>query len=157
MLAPSEYRILRNLQDTIGQIKIANGYYHDVASTAVKLNPDQAAEEFVPANGPRPFVLLELMPEAWEYSLARVTTIYLGVTIYFVNNFDLTEDSSGLETCFNGFADVETVISKDITRGGLASYTQITNRSGVVFRSEMWAKVETKILTHRIFGKPSCE
>jgi hypothetical protein len=156
MPEPNEYQIVLNLQTALLAITVVGGYHYDVAALAVKLDPNQDVEALLAPAGPRPFVVLEVKPERWEYFPASQLRLVLPVTIYWVHDSDPTVDLSRLRTYLRGCADVERAIAVDITRGGRAVDTRIVKRThdAIGDGAQVWAVVDTEIITHRTFGAP---
>lgn len=166
MPEPIEYRVFLDLQAALRQIAIHNGYFHDVAGTAVKLDPNQGVEELVNPDGLRPFIVIEKKPERWEYSgsqdevggvLRDQFLLTLPVVIHWINASDPTIDESRMQTFFRGCADIEQAIGMDRERGGLAVETRIVQRTyDEAFDSaQVWAMVEAEIKIYRTFGLPN--
>jgi len=157
MPEPIDYQIVLNLQAALQAISVASGYYYNVAGAAVKLDPNQGVDALIAPDGPRPFVVLELLPERWEYFPANEVRIVHPVTIHWVSTSSPTTDESRLQTFLRGCADVEQAIAVDTTRGGLATDTRIARRTfdTALDGAQVWAMVETEILVHRTFGAPA--
>lgn len=157
MPEPSEYLIVRNLQTALLAIAVASGYHFGVAALTVKLDPNHDVESLIAPDGPRPFVIIEVKPDTWEYTHAnRIARLVLPMTIHWVSDSDPTVDESRLQTYFQGCSDVERAIAKDISRGGLAIDTRILTRTydTVVDGKQIWAQVHIEISTKRIYGQP---
>ncbi len=168
MPEPIEYLVMLDLQTALRQISIHDGYFHDVAGLAVKLDPNQGVEELVDPNGARPFLVLEKRPERWEYSGAvdyllggtpgmDQFLLTMPVVIHWINRSDPTIDESRMQEFFRGCADIETAIGIDRTRGNLAVDTRVTQRTyDEAFDSaQVWAMVEAEVRIYRTLGLPS--
>lgn len=157
MLEPIEYRILANLQAALQQITVGGGYHYDVLGTAVKLDPNQDVEALIEPGGPRPFVVIELAPERWEYFPADQLRLALPMTIHWVHESSPEADESRTLTYLRGCADVEQALAIDPGRGGLATDTRITKRTfeGAVDGSQVWGMVDITITLHRTYGQPN--
>lgn len=156
MPEPIGFRIVQNLQAALRNISIANGYHHDVASVAIKLDPDQDAQDLVGAAAVRPFILLEPLVDEFSYQPAMRTRVEMPVTIHAVHDSDVAVDDSWMQTYFRLAADVEQAIAGDITRGGLAVDTRILECD----RSDLggglvWVMVRTRIVVIRGYGAPN--
>ena len=155
---PIEYRILTHLRDTLAAITIGAGYHYDVLGTAVKLDPNQDVEMLIAPDGPRPFIVLEVKPEAWAYpeSFGGLRLV-VPVTVHHVNASRPEKDESRLQTYLRGCADVEQAIAVDPSRGGLAVDTTITRRTfeGATDGSQVWALVDVTIVVRRQYGQPN--
>lgn len=151
-----DYQVVRNLQSALQAITVAGGYHFTVAATAVKLDPNHAVESLVAPDGPRPFVLLEIMADRWEYAPARQLELTLPVTIHWVSDSVPTTDESRLQTYLRGCADVERAIAVDITRGGLAMDTRVVKRTfdTMVDGAQVWGLIEVLMEIHRTYGQP---
>ena len=156
MSDPIEYAIVRNVQAAIGAATVAGGYHYAIAATAVKLDPNHEAEEMVAPDGPRPFVLIEVLRDAWQYNPANEAIITTSLLVHWTHDTDPTVDTSLLKTYFNGCADVERAITQDISRGGLAVDTRITGRTHVITDAagKTWATLDVEIRHYRNYGAP---
>jgi hypothetical protein len=154
---PIEYQILTNLRDALTQIAVGAGYYYDLRGTAVKLDPEQDVEALIAPDGPRPFAVIEVAPERREYMPAHRVRITHPWAIHWVHDSDPTQDEDRLETFFRGCADVEKAIAADISRGGLAIDTTITNCAleNIGEGSQVWAVIRIAVTQIRTFGEPS--
>lgn len=157
MPEPIEFRILQNLQTALLAISVAGGYHYTVAAGAVKLDPNQNVEALIAPGGPRPFVLLEVAPEAWKYFPAGEVRLVLPVTIHWISESTPSDDNSRMQTFFRGCADVEKAIAVDPGRGGNAMDTRIVRREfeTAVDGSQVWAQIETEIALRRTYGSPN--
>src|SRR4026209_1229238 len=126
---PIEFQIIANLQAALQGMSVAAGYHYTVAASAVKLDPNHEVEELIAPEGPRPFVLIEMLPESWRFEPASQLYLVMPLTVHWVSDSTPTIDKSRLETYYRGCADVETAIATDVGRGGLATDTRITNRT----------------------------
>jgi hypothetical protein len=165
-LDPIEYRVLLDVQAALRQISTANGYHHDLAGLAVKLDPNQLVETLVEPDGLRPFAVLDVRPETWTYSSAQdqvggvlrdQAVVTLPITVHWINGSDPTTDESWVQQFFRGCADVEQALGMDSTRGGLAVQTHLLQRTPEQARdrSEVWAMVDFEILIYRTLGLPN--
>lgn len=157
MPEPIDFQIVQSVQQALQAIAVAAGYHYDVVATAVKLDPNQAVEELVAPDGPRPFVLIELPPfPPPEYHPAMQIRKVLPLTIHWVSDSTPTDDTSRLKTFCRGLADVERAIAVDVTRGGLAYDTRIGQQSldMSVGGAQVWAVTEVQVLIHRTYGAP---
>lgn len=168
MPEPIEYLVMLDLQTALRQVSIIDGYFHDLAGLAVKLDPNQGVEELIDPSGARPFVVLEKRPERWEYSgavdyalastpgMAQVL-MTMPMVVHWINRSDPTMDESRMQTFFRGCADIEAAIGLDRTRGGLAVDTLVVQRTyDEAFESaQVWAMVELEVQIYRTLGLPS--
>ena len=153
---PLELRIAQNLQTALRSISVANGYHHDFAELAVKLDPNQDVESLIGDEKLRPFLILELPPDAYEYFPAKQIRLLMPFVIHAINNTDPTEDDSKLTNYLRLCADVETAIAVDITRGALVTDTRILEREMHEFDGQqVWAMVKGEIRVHRTYGEPN--
>jgi hypothetical protein len=157
MPEPIEYRILTHLRDALAGITIGAGYHYDVRGTAVKLDPNQDVDALVGAEGPRPFVLIELTSDAWQHMPAMRAKIELRATVHWVHDSDPTRDADRIQTYLRGCADVERAILVDLTRDGLVTDTRITKRTfdTAIEGSMVWAAIELVMPMIRTFGEPN--
>lgn len=154
-----------DVQAALRQIAMDNGYHHDLAKLAVKLDPNQGVETLVDPDGPRPFAVLEVRPETWTYSGAQESldagmdqaVVTLPITVHWINTSDPTADESRVQEFFRGCADIEHALGVDGTRGGLAVQTRmVTRRYDEAFSSaQVWAMVDYEILIYRTLGLPN--
>jgi len=126
----------------------------------VKLDPDQAVEELVAPDGPRPFIVLEAKTheEVWDYSeMPDQVHLLLPATVHWIGAAQSNDDDSRMQTFFRGCADVEQAITVDSTRGGLAVDTRITKRTmdTVVEGTQVWALIDLEINIRRTLGQPN--
>ena len=157
MNEPLEFRIIQNLQTALRAISVANGYHHDIAALAVKLDPDQDVESLIGDEALRPFLILALSPDAYEYVEKPVRILLrMPFIIHVINNTDPKEDDSKLQTYLRLCADVETAIAIDIERGDLATDTRIFEREMHELEGQqVWAMVKGEIREHRTYGAPN--
>ena len=157
MPEPIEYLVLTNLQTALKAITVGAGFFFTVAAAAVKLDPNQAAAQLVPPGGARPYIVIEVRPERWEYFAASEVRLVLPWTIHWVHTSDPTVDESLMQTYFRGCADIEQAIAKDMGRGGYAIDTRIVKREREIDEdgSEVWAMVDIEIALRRTYGQPN--
>lgn len=161
-----EYRVVLDLQAALQQIRLDNGYFHDLAGLVVKLNPNHEIENLTAPDGPRPFAILQVHPETWTYSSAQDSVdgvlrdqavVAVPITVHWIDTSDPTVDESWLQEFFRGCADIEQALGMDPTRGGLAVQTRmVTRRYDEAFDSaQVWAMVDYEILIYRTLGLPN--
>ncbi|HXG88769.1 MAG TPA: hypothetical protein VNJ02_10570 [Vicinamibacterales bacterium] len=158
MPEPIEFRAVQNLQAALAGISTGGGYHYTVQASAVKLDPNHKVEDLVAPNGPRPFVLVDLGDEKWEYAPGKqIRRLTLPVTVWWVSDTTPTDDNSLLQTYFRGCADIEQAIAQDISRGGLCTDTRIVKRglNRIGEGSQVWAGVELELWFHRPYGQPN--
>jgi len=157
MPEPIEFRLVQDLQASLALIAIASGYHFDVGATAVKLDPNVAVEALIAPDGPRPFILIEVQPESWEYFPSGDIKLRMPMTVHWVSDSTPTDDASRMRTYFRGCADVEQAVAVEGSRGGLATDTRVTKRTfdTAVDGSQVWALIDLQILVHRTFGQPN--
>lgn len=155
-MLPTEYQILAHLKAALQQMSIAGGYHYNIVADAVKLDPNCDVESLIAPDGLRPFVIIEVKPDAWSFSPANRANIVLPVTIHWVSESVPTDDVSRMLTFFQGCADVERAIAVDVSRGVKAQDTRITKRSyaTALDGAQVWAMVEVDIPTRRVYGQP---
>lgn len=156
MSEPREFLIVRDVQAALRAISVSAGAYTSVADAAVKLDPNASIEDLIRPDGPRPFVLIELKPDGWEYSPANQVRLTLPMVVHWVSESVPTDDKSRLQTYLRGCADVERALAVDISRGGLAYDTRITERTLDLSMpgSQVWAQIAIEVRVHREFGQP---
>lgn len=158
MPEPIEFQVVTNLQTALQGINKAAGYYFDVhAVEAVKLDPNSSVETLIAPDGPRPFIVIEVQPERWEYSPASQVKLTMPLIVHWVSESEPTDDASRLQTFFRGCADVEKAIAVDLSRGGVAADTRILKRTQetAVDGAQVWAMLELQVLLHRTYGQPA--
>lgn len=155
-MLPTEYQIIANLKTALQQMSVAGGYHFTIAAAAVKLDPNCDVESLIAPGGARPFVVIEVKPDAWSFSPANRANILLPVTIHWVSDSTPTDDVSRLLTFFQGCADVERAIAVDVSRGAHAQDTRITKRSyaTALDGAQVWAMVDVDLPTRRVYGQP---
>lgn len=157
---PHEYRVLLNLQAALAAIRVGDGFYYDVMGSAVKLDPNHDVDALTAENGPRPFVLIEMTEDLWDYARGDRPArprIDLRAIVHWVSTSDPTRDADRLQTYLQGCADVEKALVADLQRGGLVIDTRILSRTNQQFvsGSEVWASIEIVMPLLRTFGEPS--
>lgn len=155
---PVELQILVDLRDALRGITIAGGYFHEVQSDAVKLDPDVDVDALVHGGGARPFIYIEGGQESWRYEgMPNGVELQWPITIHWVHQVDdPTRDEARMEAFLKGVADVEKAITVDIGRGGLARDHRITSRRLALSEdgSQIWAVVDTVVTVKRRYGQP---
>lgn len=159
MTDPVEFSAILNLQTAIAAIRMVDGYHRDVQATAVKLDPDANVEDLVAPSGPRPFVLIEVKPEIRDYATASRAgvKITLPVVVHWVSDSVPTDDQSRLRTFFEGCADIERAVTRDLSRGGIAFDTRIVRGSFDSFGVQVWASIDVEIRLQRVYGEPNVQ
>lgn len=158
MNEPLEFRIVQNLQTALRSISVANGYHHDIENLAVKLDPNHEVETIVGDQPLRPFLILELLPDRYDYSEASAGYVLLLMPfrVHAVNDTDPTDDDDMLKTYHRLCADVEQAIAIDETRGDLATDTRIFERGLHEQEGQrVWAILTGEIREHRKYGAPN--
>lgn len=153
---PIDFLIVQHLQTALGGMTVAGGYHYACAGTAVKLDPNHNVDAFVAPDGPRPFVVLEVKPEARTYLPALQVRLVMPITIHWIGECLPHLDQSRMQTFFRGCADVERAISADLTRGGKAVDTRILRRTldDSTEGAQVWAIIETEVRLYRTYGQP---
>lgn len=165
MTEPIDFRILQNLKRALQAIAVNAGFYYDVDDAAVKLDAEHGVEEMWEPTGPRPFVVIELRPEAWEYHASGEVLYTMPMTVNWVHTpaspADALlgepmppQDEDRMQMYFRGLADVEKAIAADTSRGGLAVDTRITDRrwNPVNDGNDVWAEVDLELRVYRTYG-----
>lgn len=156
MAEPLEFQILQSIQTALRNISIAGGYFHDVASVAVKLDADAKVEDLIGSSPERPFIILEINTETFDYFPAEQLRLIMPVTVHFVNDTDPKEDDDLLKSHLRACADVEQALAIDGTRGGLATDTRITSREKREYEGQLlWSQITAQVLENRTYGKPN--
>lgn len=152
---PIEYRALLDLQAALQAIDIAAGYHYTVVSAAVKLDPDNAVAALEHPGGARPFIVIEVDPDAWVFDQSNEIKLTMPLVIHWIHDSDPTNDAAKLQTYFRGCADVEKALAADIGRTGLATDTRITKRTMAAIGAQVEALIETTITLRRQYGQPN--
>ena len=157
MPEPIEYLIVRDVQTALLAATVAGGYHYGIAATAVKLDPNHKAEELVAPAGPRPYVLIEVLPDEWQYAPSNDATLATKLNVHWVHDTDPTADEDLLHRFYKGCADVERALTQDISRGGRAVDTRITSRAcgRETDSAQVWATVAVEIHQVRTCGAPN--
>lgn len=156
MAEPTEFLVLRNLRDALSAISVAGGYHFDVAASAVKLDPSVSVEDVIGPDGPRPYLLIEMKPEQFEYRPAMQLRLALSFTVHWVGEQIGQDDESWIRTFYRACADIEKAVTVDITRGGKTVDTRILKRTfDAMFGSQVWAMVDLEMPLHRTYGLPN--
>lgn len=156
---PRELAIVQDIQTALRAAVAGSTYHYTLASAAVKLDPNHAAEELDSPSGPRPYALIEIGDLTHEFRDARAgeVQVALPLTIHWYHDTDPTDDASLLSTFFKGCADVETALTQDITRGGRAVDTRVTGRALGLAASgaRVWAGIDVEVSIWRAYGTPN--
>lgn len=161
MSEPICFRIVQDLQAALRGISVANGYFYDVVSIAVKNDPNSAQSALRAPGGPRPLLLIQVDPERREYQPSGELRMVLPLVINWVQESDAADDDSRMRTFFRGCADVEKAIAPEDgagrSRGGLAIDTHIVRciNNDDIDGSEVWAQIEVEIPLFRQYGRPN--
>lgn len=157
MSEPVDFLAIQDLQTALQAIREHSGYFYGVASSAVKLDPNQAVEALVVPGGPRPFALIEVKEDAMTFVEKPDGIAHLfRLTIHWVSESEATDDADRMRVFFRGCADVETAITQDRSRGGLAFDTVIRRRrlDTGVDGSQVWALIDVDLEIRRTYGTP---
>lgn len=155
MTEPIGYQIVLNLQAALLAATVASGYYYDIVASAVKLDSNVDIAALIGDQALRPFVILEVLPEEREYSPANVVKVRMPVNIHWISETADLDDVARMQTFFRGCADVERAITRDITRGGLATDHRIIDCTldRTIDGAQVWAVIKTSILHRRVYGE----
>lgn len=153
---PIEYQVVRNLQAALKAIEVASGYHTNIPGFAIKLDPNSSIEDLVGTLKQRPFIILEVSPDAFAYEPAKLARLTLPATVHAIADVDLTIDESWTRVFYQLCADIEQAVAVDITRGGLAVDTRILSRRFQTFNGQqVWAMVDLQITVRRTYGLPN--
>lgn len=156
MAEPIEFLTLRNLRDALNAISVAGGYYFDVAKAAVKLDPSASVEDVIGPDGPRPYLLIEMKPEAFDYRPSFQLRMTLPFTVHWVGESVGSDDESWMRTFYQACADIEKAVTVDITRGGRTEDTRIRQRTfDAMFGNQVWVMVDLDMALNRVYGAPN--
>ena len=156
MSEPIEYLIVRDVQAALQAATVAGGYHYTIAAAAVKLDPNHEVEALVAPDGPRPYVLIEVSPDEWQYVPSNDVTLVTKLNVHWVHDTDPTADEDLLLRYYRGCADVERALMQDISRGGRAVDTRITSRTPGrdTDSAQVWATLAVEIHQVRTCGAP---
>ena len=147
---------MQDLQTALKSISVANGYHHDIEALAVKLDANHEVETLIGDQPLRPFLILALSPDVYEYFPSEQVRLLMPFIIHAVNDSDPTDDDSMLRTYHRLCADVEQAIAADTTRNALATDTRILEREMHELEGQrVWALVKGEIREHRTYGEPN--
>lgn len=154
---PISLAVLKNLRDTLQAISTASGYHTTVPAGAVKFDIDQDVESLVDPDGPRPFVLIEVLAESREYFPAGEVRCVYPVKVHWVTDATDDSDDAKLTLFCQGAADIEKAIAVDPSRGGVASDTRIVRSlyDSSVEGLRVWGTTEITISVRRTYGQPN--
>lgn len=156
MNEPLEFRIVQDLQTALRSISVANGYYHDVENLAVKLDPNHDVESLIGDQAQRPFLILELPADKFNYSGSGQIILSMPFIIHAVNDTDPTDDDDMLRTYMRLCADVEQAIAIEDSRSQLVFSIKINNREIYKLDGQrLWAMLTGEIREHRTYGEPN--
>ncbi len=158
MPEPIDYQVIRNLQAALQGMAVVDGYHYDVAQLAVKLDPNNDVEALIAPGGPRPFVLLEVLGDTWQWKSKPDEILHtLLLRLHWVSESTPTADEDRLQVFCRGCADMERAINVDRSRGGLAFETMIRGRTFDTAGddgSQVWAQMDVEASIYRTFGEP---
>lgn len=171
MLEPREFLIVNHLKAALQSIATADGYYYGVDDGAVVLDPEHDVEALTADGAPRPFLIVELGDEEWQYHPAGELKLVLPGLINWVHDPtppqdaitgvpSVVDDDERMRIYWRGCADVEKALTVDTGRGGLAVDTRITNRRwqpapGGAGGQLVWAEIAFEIIIYRTYGVPA--
>lgn len=157
MAEAREFLIAQDLRNALLNISKAGGYHHDVAGIAVRMDRDAAIETLLGDDRPRPFVILDLGEDVYEYpERAGGVRILVPFQVHMVNDTQATDDEARMRAFYRQCADIEQAIEVDTSRGQLATDTRVDSRQMRDFDSaEVWAIVTAQVRIHRQIGVPN--
>lgn len=172
MAEPIEYRIVRHLQASLAAASVAAGFFYSLSSVGVKFDPNVDVEMLTDASqGVRPFCLIQVAPERWEYYPSMQVKLSMPVTVHWLHDahpvadIDIGEptapsDEDRIQLFFRGCADIERALvgtPELVGRGGLATDTRLTKRTmnPDIDSQLVHAMVDVDITLHRTYGQPT--
>lgn len=171
MPEPREFLIVSNLKAALQAIAVAGGYHYGVDDGAVVLDPDHDVEAMTQLGAPRPFIIVELGDEQWEYHPSGEIRLVMPGVINWAHDPTPPEDAitgvptvvsdeARMQVYWRGCADVEKALAVDPGRGGHAVDTRISNRRwqpapGGMGGQTVWAEITFEIIVYRTFGVPA--
>lgn len=162
MSVPTLLAIVLNMQAALQGISRAGGYHYDVKADSVLTRPTNLQTVAIPdvpvmvlghdlqAVQPRGFGrsrsgTLGAISDRWRITIvARVDAI--------------SDDAEGCITAFADLAsDLEVSLTRDLQRGGLASYTYVMQpipHFGLMAQSQVYLEQPVEVLLDRPYGQP---
>lgn len=158
MAVPREYLIVLNIQAALQAMRTRDGYHFNVEQIAIKLDANDDVESRIGDYAVRPFTVLQVNPDGWKVGGSRPNRadIVMPMTIFWMNETEDQTDTGRMLMFYQGFADVERALARDITRGSLAQDTLITSRTmrDREAGAQVWAQVDFEVRTCRTYGEP---
>lgn len=158
MPEPIEHDIILDMQTALRAISIAGGYFHDVDSQAVSIDPADHLEILTGTLARTPFFIIEVSPaRRMQYFPAKQLLEVIPIDITAASDAQQLDPSSRVNTFERLAADVEQALVVDITRGNRVSDTRIVDKQMgmMVGAQRVIAVVQTEVRLHREFGKPN--
>ena len=155
---PIEYDIVLNVQTALRAISVAGGYFHDVATEAVSIDPADHIEVLTGALLHSPFLIVEIPPaRRMRYMPASQLLEIVSIDITAAADAAQIDGTSRVLTFQKLAADVEKALTVDITRGQRVSDTRIVDKQMgmMVGAQRVIAIVQTEVRLHRQYGKPN--
>ena len=158
MPEPIEYDIVLDYQSTLRTISVVGGYFHDVDTNAVSIDPADHFEMMTGTLLYSPYILIEISSaRPPKYFPAMQMLEVLSVDITVVADAVQLVAASRYQTYERLAADVEQALVVDITRGGRVSDTKIVDRQMLwtAGGQRVVAAIQTEARLHREYGKPN--
>ena len=161
MADPIDFLIIKNMQAALQAISKSAGYHHDISAVAVKLDKRHNVEERIPeANAPigppRPFIVLEVQTDDFEYHHSGQLLQSMPFSVLFVDDTDAQDDDARIKKHLTACADIETALTIDHQRGGKAIDTRLLGRElSDDDSSTVRTIVSGEVRLHRTYGAPN--
>ena len=157
MSTPVALAVLQSIQTALRAIAVSSGYFYDVKSTSVVLDPIPLA--MIPTTE-TPFFVLD--PEANGqnlYTTSRPVALKVDFTVPICVRVDAPGDDPDRKRTagWQVYADVERALSADPQRGLLALYTYVewpTFGFGPPSQNEVYVEIPVRVLLQRAYGTP---
>jgi hypothetical protein len=152
--------VILNIQAALQSLSRTGGYFNDVKSTSVVLDPI-SLETINPTD--TPFTVVDEEPGEGKNdfgpSTSRPVQLKNRFTIRLRTRLDVPGDDPGrLRTAgWQWYADVEKVLLVDPQRGARALYTYVQWPSiylGLASQSQVYVEIPIEILLNRVYGVP---
>jgi hypothetical protein len=151
---PAVLACLLSLQTALRGITIASGYFNDVASTSVVLDPQDLSA--VPASA-CPFLMLDTEKGTIEYGTSRPVAVkndFLVPLLARLESPGANPDRKRI-AAWQFYADVERAVAADPQRGGVAMFTYVqwpTFYFGLLDETDIYLEIPVRVLLQRTFG-----
>lgn len=161
MPEPIEYDIVLDYQTALRTISVAGGYFNDVDSASVSIDPADHLEVLTGTLARFPFFIIEISPaRRLRYLPAKQMIEVIPIDITAAAEATQLVATSRVQTFERLAADIEKALTVDITRGDRVSETKIVDKQmgmmvGGGSGQRIIAVIQTEVRLHREYGKPN--